>query len=120
MSGADKRRFPRVYFSMDGVLAAEVNKGAEAVVGQVLNVSVGGLQFSFKRASGAGFAEGEQLVLSSIADDNGLGILAGVGLEVRWVLDHDFLDHVAVGCEFKNLAADQQDSLQQMVDNHLQ
>ena len=120
-SGREQRRYPRIYFGGEAAISAEiqVNHGQNSLAGAVLNISAGGLQFSFKRQGSLPVDKGDKLTLQALVGLAELTGLAGSALEVRWVLDHEFLEHVAVGCEFVGLATEQQQSLQRLVDNHL-
>ena len=121
-SGKEKRRYPRVYFGNEVGVTAEVQVDGRAVTlaGSILNISVGGMQFSFKRPDPVPVATGDNLTLQTLRGMEELAPLEGVSMEVRWVLDHEFLNHVAVGCAFADLEQQQRKSLQSLVDAHLQ
>ncbi len=120
-SGIEKRRDPRVFFANENVLSAgvQLNHGNLSLAGDVLNLSVGGVQFSFKRQDSLHVIAGDKLTLQTLVGRDELAGLVGSAMEVRWVLDHEFLDHIAVGCEFVGLAEEQQGSLQLVVDSFL-
>ena len=117
----EKRQNPRIYFANEDVVGVEIRReqDKDILVGKVVNLSVGGLQFVFKRNSALSFTDGDKLMLHSLDDRIGLADLVGVGMEIRWVLDHVFFDHMAVGCEFIGLTEEQLSTLRLVVDLYM-
>ncbi len=103
----EKRKHVRVYFSPN-----EEVQGGFAIPGQgqahffapLLDLSLGGLNFSLTREEGAAALQvGSSLVLSELRQGGRLLSDQEVPVRVRWVVTHPFLDHVSFGCEFQEL-----------------
>ncbi len=59
---------------------------------------------------------GDEVVLMGL---NGLAELKGiqeVRMEIRWVIDENFLDIVSAGCQFHDMPEDAQDQIQRLVE----
>ena len=105
--GREKRRYERIFFTREqciagvfaGVFGEFENPEArfEAVV---LNLSEGGLHFTRKRDGGKAIQPGDRLRLQSLQGPAPLNYAQGVEVEIKWVLDHEYLEHVGYGCEF--------------------
>ncbi len=117
----DKRHNPRAFFADGKALPIDVqlDHGNVSLAGEVLNLSIGGMQFSYNRQYSLYLEEGDMLTLQTIAGPVGLAALVGSTMEVRWVLNNGFFNHIAVGCKFVSLADEQQHLLQQVIDAHL-
>ena len=90
-----------------------------SLAGEVLNLSVGGMQFSYNRQYSLYTVEGDTVTIQTIAGPVALAALVGSTMEARWVLNNGFFNHIAVGCKFIGLADEQQRLLQQVIDAHL-
>ena len=104
---AERRVHKRVYFSIeDGVVGEFAVKSVEdgaSFVAPVLNLSVGGIHFTLGKSQGRDIRVGDVLNLIQIKDPRKLVVVFDIALEVKWVLDHENLDYVGYGCEFKNV-----------------
>ena len=45
--------------------------------------------------------------------------VAGVALEVRWVIQHEMFEHMVIGCEFVNMADDVQQQIDSFVESEI-
>lgn len=102
----ERRRYPRSFFSEEErvigsfILLNDEPAGEKAVI---LNLSRGGIGFSLSKSKKMEIRKGARLLLYQIqARDSKTKIQTDLTLEIIWVLDHDYLDHVGFGCEFKN------------------
>lgn len=117
-SHIQKRRSPRIFFADGAVLSIDVllNDGTAPLTGDVLNLSTGGMQFSYNRKAPQHIVEGDKLIISDLAE---LTDLVGSTMEVRWVLNSAIFNHIAVGCKFIGLTKRQKNLLQQFVNIHI-
>jgi PilZ domain len=113
----DKRRSPRIYFAAGAAVPIDVqlDHGHVILAADLLNLSTGGMQFSYNRQRFLHILEGDTLILKTIAGPVALAGLVGTTMVVRWVLNNVFFNYIAVGCEFVGLTDEQQNSLQQFV-----
>ena len=116
----ERRVHKRVYFSIeDGVVGEFTVKEAEnsvSFVAPILNLSVGGIHFTLEKGQGRDIRIGDVLNLIQIKDRRKLVIVFDIVLEVRWVLNHEELDYVGYGCEFKNVPQEVKTRVSQFVE----
>lgn len=116
----EKRSSVRTYFNNGEKIAAAINgTGGEPYFVDILNISAGGLQFSQKRQGALEVQPGDHVTLMGL---NGLAELKDVEevrMEVRWVIDQDFLDIVSAGCKFKDISPRDQQKIQRLVEARL-
>jgi c-di-GMP-binding flagellar brake protein YcgR len=115
----EKRNTPRIYFENDEKISAAHNGIAEPFFVDVLNLSSGGMQFSQSRAKSVPVKVGDHLSLIGLNGLNGLGEISDVTMEVRWVIDQDFLGVISAGCQFLDMSDKHQQQIQQMIDERL-
>jgi len=105
-SGVEKRRFSRVFFSIkDEVLGLFTHSDSEKemITANIVNLSEGGLHFVLGRNKNKKFIGGDRLVFSEIKAKKTLEFVADIEVEIKWVLDDQYLKHVGFGCEFVNI-----------------
>ncbi len=116
-SFVEKRSSPRTFFNNGEKIAAAINgSGGEPFFVDILNISSGGLQLSQKRNGGRVLQPGDHLTLMGL---NGLAELQDVEevrMEVRWVIDQNFLDIVSAGCQFQDMSRRDQQKIQRLVE----
>ena len=113
----EKRKSPRTYFNNGEKIAAAINgRGGDPVFVDILNISAGGLQFSQKRHEAIEVKPGDRLVLMALNGLSELQDVEEVSMEVRWVIDQDFLDVVSAGCQFHDMPRRDQDKIQRLVE----
>lgn len=113
----EKRASSRTYFNNGEKIAAAISgNGAGPFFVDVLNISAGGLQFSQKRQGALAVRPGDYLTLVGL---NGLSELQGIAevkMEVRWVIDQDFLNIVSAGCQFHGISSAHQEKIRRLVE----
>jgi c-di-GMP-binding flagellar brake protein YcgR len=83
----------------------------------ILNLSAGGLQFVLKRDDNKEIRVGERLLLKKIKGDKKLTFLINMDLEIKWILDIQYLEHMGVGCAFHNISGGVREKIGQFVDS---
>ena len=110
----EQRKEARVYFSpgenICGVFVFP-DFGHFSFCAQLLDLSLGGVQFSLKREEWNSLKLGSQLVLARLSEGEEVLCDKAMPLTVRWVLDHPMVSNVSVGCEFDGLAEDERKML---------
>ncbi len=114
----EKRRFTRIFFSdrdrASGVISP-LEEQEQTFSSSILNISEGGLQFNQKRTEYKGLQPGDQLLLRRIIGLSELIGLADIPMEIKWVMDNEYLDHVVIGSAFSELTEKQRQSLQSFI-----
>lgn len=112
----EKRSSRRTYFDNGEKVAGAINgTGTEPFFVDILNISAGGLQFSQKRQGAYALQPGDHVTLVSL---NGLTDLEGiqeVRMEVRWVIDQNFLGVISAGCQFHGISQSDQEKIDRLV-----
>ncbi|WP_417914632.1 PilZ domain-containing protein [Candidatus Electronema sp. JM] len=121
----EKRRHHRIIFKDPKKIAAlispfEDNNAEEAVAASILNMSEGGMQISVERSSLDGIFRGRKIMLHCISGLPDINAFTDVPMQVVWVMDNEYLDHVLVGVAFDQLSKQQEECLRMSVDICLQ
>ncbi len=113
----EQRKYPRIFFPGEEVALAKIVPagGEESFDVRLLNVSEGGIGFHCKRSAGIQVKVNDLLQLIGIIGHPHLGAVSDLSMQVRWVMDEEYLDHVAVGCEFIDLDDHNRELLQDFV-----
>ncbi|HHD57002.1 MAG TPA: PilZ domain-containing protein [Desulfobulbaceae bacterium] len=113
----EQRKYPRIFFSGEEVALAKIAPaaGEKSFDVRLLNVSEGGIGFHLKRSAGIWLKVNDSLQLITLFGHPHLGDVSDLSMEVRWIMDEEYLDHVVVGCEFINLDAHNRELLQDFV-----
>ena len=124
-SQIEKRRHHRIIFKDPKKIAAlispfEGSNGEEAVAASILNMSEGGMQISVERSSLDGICRGGRIMLHCISGLPDITAFTDVPMQVVWIMDNEYLDHVLVGVAFDQLSQQQEECLRMSVDICLQ
>lgn len=122
---SEKRRHHRIIFKDPKKIAAlispfEGSYGEEAVPASILNMSEGGMQISIERSSMNGIFRSGRIILHCISGMPDITDFTDVPMQVVWVMDNEYLDHVLVGVAFDQLSQQQEECLRMSVDTCLQ
>jgi len=100
----ENRRHARLFFSPADKVKAQLEiSGEDLVEAMVLDISESGIGLSVRRDEGATFEPGDSFVLAEIQGLSSIHFDFAIEVEVKWLLDHEFLGRMAFGCEFKNM-----------------
>jgi c-di-GMP-binding flagellar brake protein YcgR len=113
-----KRCHTRIYFGgpnrISGIISAVENLEI-SFSSSILNLSEGGLQFNQKRSEYRGLQKGDTLILRRIIGLHELVSLADIPMQIMWLMDNEYLDHVVMGVAFTKLTDSQRRTLQSFV-----
>ncbi len=120
----EKRRHHRIIFKEPKKIAALVSlldqeQENEAVASSILNMSAGGIQISVERSALDNVWRGREILLHCVSGLPELLELADVPMQVVWVMDNEYLDHILIGAAFAALSEEQERILRAFVDNCL-
>lgn len=82
----------------------------------VLNLSEGGLHFTQKREYSTPIKMGEHLILTGLQGPDPLNFFQNVAVEIKWVLDHEYLENISYGCQFLDLPEEMREVIRDVVD----
>lgn len=114
----EKRRYTRIFFSdrekASGVMSPMEDQDT-SFPASILNLSEGGLQFNQKRPEYRGLQPGDKLLLRRIIGLHELIGLADIPMQIIWVMDNEYLDHVVMGAALIELTDSQRQTLQSFI-----
>lgn len=117
-SYADNRRYARIFFTreqrIEGYFSMPDDDGGLKVL--VLNLSEGGLHFTQKREYSTPIKMGEHLILTGLQGPDPLNFFQNVAVEIKWVLDHEYLENISYGCQFLDLPEEMREVIRDVVD----
>lgn len=87
----------------------------EPINGLVLDISESGVGLTVKREESSFIEVGKRLFLAQISGISSVQLDSAVEIEVRWVLDHEFLGHIALGCQFHGLPESIKEEIRRVV-----
>ena len=101
----DKRKYKRYIFPNDEkmLISLYLAGNSSTIEARLLNVSEGGLGLAVARDEKGGVEVDSSLMIKGLENVPQLQGLIETELKIRWVLDHDPLKNLGVGCEFVNL-----------------
>ena len=114
----ERRLFERIFFSNeDGItgifsLPAPYQDAASATI---MDISEDGMGITFLKKECPPFNKGEHLVLKKILNMESLSFLEDIKIEIRWVLSHRSLEHIALGCRFVNISEQAKNKLRKVI-----
>jgi hypothetical protein len=115
----NKRKYERIYFSLvedvTGIFVfPDLSQGSFSA--SILNLSLGGLQFSLKRDELNGLTEGSSLTLTQLKGVDGLLCDGAIPITIRWVLDHPEVSNISLGCQFEEMSEGSLEKLGLLID----
>ncbi|MCI5147919.1 MAG: PilZ domain-containing protein [Candidatus Electrothrix sp. MAN1_4] len=120
----EKRRYTRIIFNeqnrVQAVIAVQDRQAYEQQLSvSVLNMSEGGIQISVERKKFQELQQGDTVLLSSLRGIPDLGSLRDIPMQVIWIMDNEYLEHILLGMSFSRLSEEQRECLRFFVENRL-
>ena len=120
----ETRRYTRIIFNerkrVQAVVAlSEKQDPARQMPVSVLNMSEGGMQVSIERKMFQAMGLGDTVLLSHITGVQDLEALRDVPMQLIWIMDNEYLEHVLLGISFSALSERQRGILRLFVTNRL-
>lgn len=119
MSGAERRKFNRVLFTVeDGIVGTLAVPGLEEekITAEVINISEGGICLTFKPILNQTIKEGDRLLLTEIKSTKGKQLIIKVDSEIKWITESELNDKIGTGCEFIDTVSIEQDRINEFVE----
>lgn len=99
----ERRKFKRVLFTIeDGIIGTftESNKKMDIVDANVMNISEGGVQLTFKPILNHRIKVGDKLLLTEIRGEKSGQVVVNVDAEVKWITEDRLSEDIGLGLEF--------------------
>lgn len=119
MSGAERRKFKRVLFTIeDGIIGTLSIPGidGEKITAEVINISEGGICLTFKPILNQKIKEGDKLLLTEIKSTNTKQLIINVDSEIKWISEDELSNRIGTGCEFIELLSEKKDRINEFVE----
>ena len=101
----DKRNFERIFFPTEklikGLFRYEGKKGPRDTSALIMNMSKDGMGITFAKGKKLEIDKNSRMLLVKTYDP-GLSFMENIEVEVKWILNHESLGYMAVGCQFLN------------------
>ena len=117
--GSERRIHERMYFSRSEELIVSLRfpgDNNKTVVAKIINLSVGGMAISFRRAHDSAITQGEILYIKDINGADELKCIENKMVEAIWVLDNEVLETIGVGCEFHGFNEENTTCIKQFIE----
>lgn len=111
----EKRRYTRVFFSGREKICGTISMPGDTSQTYpiiVFNLSEGGLQISLTRADYRASEPGDSIMLRQLTGVPLLEPVVDVPMQIKWVMDNEYLDNVIMGGVFVGLTSGQRKALQ--------
>jgi len=99
----ERRKYKRVLFTIeDGIIGTftESNQETDIVDANVLNISEGGVQLTFKPILNHRIKVGDKLLLTEIRGEKSGQVVVNVDAEVKWITEDRLSEEIGLGLEF--------------------
>jgi len=110
----NRRKYKRALFEFEDKVSGIFSipgKSERPITAAILNLSRGGIHITVDTKDESKIKPGNILILIQIKGPSPLQYLVNIDTEVKWVLDHEIMEHIGIGCEFVNIS---QSSLEQI------
>lgn len=127
----EKRRYTRVIFNEQNKVQALISlppqphqsnqseQPEQQMPASVLNMSEGGLQVSVERKKFQTVEQGDNALLTSLTGIPDLVSLTDIPVQVIWIMDNEYLEHILLGISFSELSERQHKVLRFFVEHRL-
>ncbi|MCI5197785.1 MAG: PilZ domain-containing protein [Candidatus Electrothrix sp. AW5] len=123
----EKRRYTRVIFNEQNKVQAlislphqpESQGPLQQMPASVLNMSEGGLQVSVERKKFQTVEQGDNALLTSLTGVPDLVSLTDIPVQIIWIMDNEYLEHILLGLSFFELSERQHKILRFFVEHRL-
>lgn len=121
----EKRRHTRIIFNernkVQALLSLTDDKqhSEKLIPASVLNMSEGGMQISIVRKDFEKAQQGDMVTLRQIIGMHELALLTELPMQIIWIMDNEYLEHVLLGMCFGTISPQQHQALRAFVENRL-
>ncbi len=99
----ERRQYKRVLFTIeDGIIGTfcPIEKDEDKVAANIVNISEGGVQLTFKPILNQRIKVGDRLLLTEIRGEKSGQVIVNVDAEVRWISEDKLSEDIGVGLQF--------------------
>jgi c-di-GMP-binding flagellar brake protein YcgR len=101
----ERRRFKRIFFSIeDGIIGLITLPPShnKVLLANIMDLGAEGMGITLDKSECPHLDKGQKLILKEVNNSDSLNLINNITLEIRWVLNHRSLKHIALGCQFVN------------------
>jgi c-di-GMP-binding flagellar brake protein YcgR len=115
----ERRKYKRYIFTPeDGIVGIfyPPNDRGKPVTAEVINLSEGGIQLTFKPILKNRIHEGDKLLLTEIRGKKTSQVIINVDTEVRWITEDKLKNEIGIGCEFHEIIGENRKKISKFVE----
>jgi c-di-GMP-binding flagellar brake protein YcgR len=112
----ERRRFKRIYFSEEEGVIGIFKSSERSLSSSIKDISKGGLKLALTRDEATAFCKGDILFLNAIMGTANIEFDEAIEMEIKWMMEPDGSDQIAVGCEFKDMSENTRERMNRFVD----
>jgi c-di-GMP-binding flagellar brake protein YcgR len=112
----ERRRFKRIYFSEEEGVIGIFKNSERPLSSSIKDISKGGLKIALTRDQATTFHKGDILFLNAIMGTANIEFDEAIEMEIKWMMETDGSDQIAVGCEFKDMSENTKERMNRFVD----
>jgi c-di-GMP-binding flagellar brake protein YcgR len=118
-NGKERRRLTRCYFGKDENVKAifSIADEEQNVITNLMDISEGGMSVAFIKSGSSKIKNGDTLTLKEITGFQELSFLYDIDNEIKWLVNIELLNRIALGCEFIAITDATRDRIRDFV-NH--
>ncbi len=110
----EKRNFERIFFPTEklvkGLFRYEGKDGPLDTAAMIMNMSKDGMGITFARGKKLEIGKDSRMLLVEI-DEPALSFMENIEVEIKWILNHESLGYMALGCQFLNLSPETEEKI---------
>jgi len=118
-NSSDRRKYKRYIFTPeDGIVGVfyPPDDGGKPVTAEVINLSEGGIQLTFKPILKNRIHEGDRLLLTEIRGKTSSQVIINIDTEVRWISEDKLSNEIGIGCEFQEILKKNKNKISKFVE----
>jgi|MudIll2142460700_1097286.scaffolds.fasta_scaffold42550_3 c-di-GMP-binding flagellar brake protein YcgR len=118
----ERRQFIRAFFSHEKKISAvfsTIQSPQKAIFVQVVNISHGGVFFTFRSTRELQLQKGDRIVFKEFREKDLPPFSIHLEATIVWVLDEPAMEFVGVGSKFINLSPENKDKLELFIQSYL-
>lgn len=116
---SERRKYKRYIFTPDdGIVGVfyPPNSEGKPVTAEVINLSEGGIQLTFKPILKNRIREGDRILLTEIRGKTSAQVIINVDTEVRWLSEDKLNNEIGIGCQFYEMLRENKKRISKFVE----
>jgi len=120
---AEKRRFKRVFFTLEDSISLTISNGNQPFnpfKAELLSIGEGGLGFAATRVKSKEILVGDCIKIKDLQIPEPIGLIEKAELIVKYIINHDIYIRISFGCEFTDISNIYRERIKKFVRNSIE